>query len=563
MKHLLIGCGSQYIHVNLAVWYLRASCAVQSIPVTVLETTVNQPLHAQLLRVLEEAPDTVAFSCYLWNIETVLRLSKDIKTILPHVKIVLGGPEVSFDAPALRKSHPHIDYILCGEGETAYPALLKRIESAALPSGACDTDDWAVSDLDTLPSPYTEEMLDSARGRIVYYESSRGCPFRCAYCLSPACGPVRTFSLERVEQDLRTLAGAGVSLIKFVDRTFNWNRNRALSILNLLKKLPDGIRYHFEIGGDLLDEALVSALLSFPAGTFQLEMGVQSTHPATLTEICRSENTAEIFAHAKTIMTSEKIHLHMDLIAGLPYEGLAEFERSFNEVYACRPHTLQLGFLKLLKGSALHRDADEYGIRYRDYPPYEVLETPWLPAQALLSLGHTEDVLDRMYNSGRFTRTVRHLERFFPSPFEMYHTLGCALQKHSASRPVSALELYTLVYNTACKLDGVDSALLCDLLRCDQYAAAVTGKIPGIPEEDAEVKKAMIRAFLDDEQALFAHFPHLSGLSRRERNGRLRFMLSMHNPGSGEKMPRPALIAFDPLCKNSVNGLLPNILIKS
>ncbi len=556
MKHLLIALNSQYVHTNLAVRYLHAACAVQGLSVDVREYTVNQDSAMLLTEIVDLQPDTAAFSCYIWNIELALRLCSDLKSVMPGVKILLGGPEVSFRAQTLLIDHPYIDFVLCGEGEAQYPSLLHSIETGCtIPAGEPPDTYPVVPDLDALPSPYTPDMLRSLGGRIIYYESSRGCPFGCAYCLSPACGRVRAFSLDRVALDLRALTEAGVSLIKFVDRTFNHNRSRTLALLSLLRALPGNTRYHFEIGGDLLDEEVIEALCAFPPGTLQLEMGVQSTHTPTLAAVGRAEDTDKLLRGARLLMDSGRVHLHLDLIAGLPFEGETELEASFNTVYAVRPHTLQLGFLKLLHGSALRRDADKYGIVFRAYPPYEVLETPWMPAHTLLALKQTEEALDRLYNSGRFARTLRYLERFFPAPFAMYQFFGASLRTKSAGRPLSALDLYALVYDTGRTLPGADRTLLADLLRYDQCAAGATGQIPGLPSEDERDKQTLIRAFLDTPGELDALFPHLAACAPREQNSRLRFTLTVHDPVTLRPLRAPSLVIFDRLCKNSVNSL--------
>ena len=561
MRHILIGCSSQYVHTNLAVYYLSAACHKEGIPLTLLHTTVNRDSADTLRELLTLSPDTAAFSCYLWNIEFVLRLAADLKAVRPGLRVILGGPEVSFNASRLLEKHDQIDYVLCGEGEESYPALLRALErGGALPEGAVSRERGAVPceypvirALDTLPSPYTKEMLADLSGRIVYYESSRGCPYHCSYCLSSVCGGVRQFSLARVESDLRKLTEAGIPLIKFVDRTFNWDVERTLEILALLSTLSLKTRWHFEIGGDLLDDRVLKSLLAFPAGTIQLEMGVQSTNPDTLKEIGRREDVGRMLRYARRIIESGRIHLHMDLIAGLPFEGAACFENSFNTVYAARPHTLQLGFLKLLSGSPLRRDAETYGILYRDYPPYEVLATAWMSAEELLALKETEEAVDRFYNSGRFPRSLFYLEEFYSAPFAMYRALGRALREKSGNRPRSARSLYEIVYHSG-RQSGADGERLLDLLRVDQYAAGVAGPLSGLPPEDTAKTQAYVRSLLENEARLLARLPQLEGLSLWERNARLRFLLLCRNPETGER--EEGLVLFDRERRDPVTGRL-------
>ena len=561
MRHVLIGCSSQYIHTNLAVYYLDAACRREGIPLTLLHTTVNRDSAEVLRELLALRPDTASFSCYIWNIEFVLRLAADLKAVRPELTVILGGPEVSFTAPQILGKHGQIDYILCGEGEESYPALLRALEQGgALPEGAVSREGGAVPheypvirELDTLPSPYTKEMLSALSGRIVYYESSRGCPYCCSYCLSSVCGGVRQFSLARVESELRKLTESGVSLIKFVDRTFNWDVERTLEILDLLITFPGETRWHFEIGGDLLNDRVLERLFSFPAGAIQLEMGVQSANPETLREIGRRENIDRLLRYARRITESGRIHLHMDLIAGLPFEGAAQFEKSFNTVYAARPHTLQLGFLKLLPGSPLRRDAEKYGIVYRAYPPYEVLATDWISAEELLALKETEEAVDRFHNSGRFSRSLLYLEEFYASPFAMYRAFGRAVREKSGNQPIPAKSLYEIVYHSGIRA-GADGERLLDLLRLDQYAAGVAGPLPGLPGEDAARTQKIVRSLLENESQFLELMPQMEGLSPRERNARLRFLLLRRDPETGERAER--LLLFDRENSDPVTGQL-------
>lgn len=484
---------SKYIHSSLAPWCLAAGIntwAPRLQPV-VVESTINRPVQELAERLYETAPAVIGLCCYIWNIEQVAELAAVLKAALPNTPLVLGGPEVSYCAAEVFARIPQADYIICGEGEEPFARLCSALvagrhaEAEAVP-GVCtpqkpETEpytpcgDW--------PSPYTPAYFTALNGRIAYLETSRGCPFRCAFCLSGRCGGVRFLPLERAEQELLALAASGARTIKLVDRTFNCNRSRALHLWRFIlahygKEIPTEVCFHFEIGGDLLDEECLAVLAQAPAGSMQLEIGLQSFYEPTLTAIHRSADTSQLCRNIRTLLQPGNLHIHIDLIAGLPLETAEQFAQSFNTAYALQAHQLQLGFLKMLYGAELRNNAEKEGYRYAGTAPYEVLETPWLSEQNLKALHNTEDAVDRLYNSGRFALTLKYvLQATQLSPFALFETVGRHIQGAEAQQ--LSLDEYTArIQHCFTALPGVQTEPLRDALVCDRLASNSTGRLP-------------------------------------------------------------------------------------
>ncbi len=459
MKTVLVGINSKYIHTCLAIWYLKASVNETSDNsnnlVVTREFTINDNKDNILSEIYKEKPDVLTFSCYIWNIELILLLSKELKKLLPECKIILGGPEVSYDARLVLQENYSIDLVLCGEGEETfsqvYSCLLNHSDDYKMLSGiAYRTDNsikynegfCLVNNLDEIKSPYTAELMVAVANRIVYYESSRGCPFSCSYCISSTFNGVRFFSMDRVIQDLSTLLLYKPKLIKFVDRTFNCNKRRAKEIFEYIIGLNCDTLFHFEAAADLFDDEALDILSRAPKGLIQLEIGIQTINNNTLEEIDRVTDIAKLTSNVKRILTNENIHVHLDLIAGLPYENLKSFKSSFNEVYGLSPHQLQLGFLKLLKGSKIRNEAQKHGFTYRNYTPYEVLYNNYISFEDILLLKDVEEVLERYFNSSRFTSSLLFIEKYlFSDAFELYYRLSVFCRdKGYLDRPISYKE---------------------------------------------------------------------------------------------------------------------------
>ena len=403
MKFLLVALNAKYIHSNPAVYSLRSYVgeALQK-HVEIAEYTINHSFGEVLADIYKRKPDVIGFSCYIWNISMILELIPEVSKLLPEVPIWLGGPEVSFDATQLLAKYPMVTGVMIGEGEETFRELLEYytqgqdgslqgISGLCLPEGY--TAPRELTDISTLPFLYQD--LENFQNRIIYYESSRGCPFRCSYCLSSIDKKVRLRDLEIVKQELQFFLDHKVKQVKFVDRTFNCNHVHAMEIWQYLSEHDNGVtNFHFEIAADILKDAEIELLGKLRPGLVQLEIGVQSTNPRTLEAIHRSMNVEKLEEIVATIHAGRNVHQHLDLIAGLPFEDYDSFGASFNRVYAMAPQQLQLGFLKVLKGSEMHERAEEFGIHYLDKPPYEVLFTNWLSYEDVLKLNRVEEMVE-------------------------------------------------------------------------------------------------------------------------------------------------------------------------
>jgi radical SAM superfamily enzyme YgiQ (UPF0313 family) len=507
---------SKYIHSSLAQWYLLAGLEAfggGGVTAEVVEGTVNEDIVAVAERIIEKKPAAVGFCCYIWNIAFIKRLLPFIKSALPDANIILGGPEVSYNAGDILRDEPLVDYILSGEGERPFARLLDALRAGADVSsipGVCyrDAEHIIVSPpfcaSEDPPNPYTEAYFKTLNGRIAYLETSRGCPFSCAFCLSgrkqtalPAGGGVRFFDLERAKRDVLLLAGSGTKTVKLVDRTFNANKERALALFRFIiesygKTIPKGVCFHFEIAGDLLDEVTLELLKPAPKGAIQFEIGLQSFNPKTLEAISRKTSIDRLKGNIDKLRALGNIHIHIDLIAGLPYEDFESFAGSFNTAYTLGPHMLQLGFLKLLHGSPMRENPDIYPCRFSPAPPYEVLETPWLSPDELQRLRDAENALDSLYNSGRFRRTLAFvLEQTGLTPFELFLCTGAFLAEGTARRlPLDGFTALMLEFFGS--LNGIDQMSLRDVMVCDRLASVAGGKLPeALKIPDSRLKAIM------------------------------------------------------------------------
>ena len=645
METLIVALNSKYIHSALAPWYLKASCGRECGTVRVLERTINEYAEDILAAIYGYKPDVTAFSCYIWNIRMVLELVSDLKKLLPQSIIVLGGPEVSYDAGELLKKHEQIDYIIAGEGEKSFPQLLARLaenkasegeppEGCILERGDASAFAWAgntglaptgglnsinnlnsigklnsigglksieglscrsasgivnsppafVIDLDSIPSPYTDEMLSSLKNRIAYFEASRGCPFSCSYCLSSVSEGVRTFSPERIFSDLERLVGSGVSQVKFVDRTFNANRERAKLILKHIIETygSTACNFHFEVGADLFGDEIMSILENAPKGLIQIEAGVQSTNEKALAAVCRKTNTTRLLDNIRRLASTGNVHIHADLIAGLPYEDYGSFARSFDRVYAAGPHQLQLGFLKFLKGTRLRREtdsegdgegyreadpegggktdacphtteahprtadaqphsagaqthttdahprtADAGGYIYRDTPPYEILSGGYLDYEELAKLKGIAGLVDKYYNSTRFAYSLDYLiNKDFGSPFSFFENFQEFYEKSGfLTNPAALREYYAVLERFAAgRLDEDGRSMFRELLRLDFLASDNTGTLPAFFENRGSGRlQDKCFEFLRDSGKMAGLIPEAAGLTPKQSIKKVHF----------------------------------------
>lgn len=440
-KTLLVAVNAKYVHTNIAVRYISRYCKARGMECDFSEFTINEPKNNVLAKLYQADCDAYGFSCYIWNIGYIIELCKSLKKLRPNRKIFLGGPEVSFDGEELLNNFHFIDYVICGEGETA---VLKLI--SAFPDKRQIIYGKKLENMDELPFPYTDDDLKRVADgeKLVYYETSRGCPFSCSYCLSSVDAGVRFLPVERVKAEIEKLVKNKVQTIKFVDRTFNADKKRTKEIWEHCLSLEGETNFHFEIGADLLTDELVDMLKAEGGRKFQLEVGVQTTNKRTISEISRTMNLEVLKKNILRLRKETEAKLHLDLIAGLPFEDLCSFKKSFNDVYAMRPHVLQLGFLKLLKGSPLRGNSQRYGMTFSDSAPYEVFSTRWMSYDDIIKLKGVEDVLERFYNSERFCETLEKAMESFDSPFEFYERLASYWDKKGlVGQGVKRISLYS------------------------------------------------------------------------------------------------------------------------
>ena len=434
---LLTAINAKYIHSNLAVYSLKAyaqSCydeqSCYDAQIEIAEYTINQQVEDIMMDLYKKKPDMLCFSCYIWNITYVEELIREIAKVLPETEIWVGGPEVSYDAKKFLEKFPEVTGVMKGEGEETFAELLKTHDLAAIKGITYREKEkivenpWReVMDLNKVPFVY-QDMTNFAN-KIIYYESSRGCPFSCSYCLSSVDKKLRFRDTELVKKELQFFIDNEVPQVKFVDRTFNCSHKHAMEIWRYISEHDKGItNFHFEVSADLLNKEEIAFIQTMRPGLIQLEIGVQSTNPETIREIRRTMKFEKLAEIVKEIKKPGNIHQHLDLIAGLPFENLDSFKKSFDDVYELRPEQLQLGFLKVLKGSLMEQNQKQYELVFRDKPPYEVLSTKWLPYEDVLLLKGVEEMVEVYYNTNQFTHTLAELEREFESYFELFQKLA-------------------------------------------------------------------------------------------------------------------------------------------
>ena len=441
MKILLTAINAKYIHSNLAVYSLRACAGEYRDQVEIAEFTINNQKDYILERIYKKKPEVLCFSCYIWNLDYVESVSREFHKLCPEVPIWVGGPEVSYEVEAFLQTHPQITGVMIGEGEKTFREVcayysnggdLGKISGIAFQEKESAKEEAARvvftparEPMDMSSIPFCYDTMEDFSNRIIYYESSRGCPFSCSYCLSSIDKKLRFRNIELVKKELQFFIDQKVPQIKFVDRTFNCNHAHAMAIWKFIKENDNGVtNFHFEISADLINEEELALISDMRPGLIQLEIGVQSTNQATIEEIHRTMKLDRLQEVVRKIQAGGNIHEHLDLIAGLPYEDYATFRNSFNEVYSWKPNQLQLGFLKVLKGSYMYDHQQEYEIIYHDQPPYEVLSTRWLSFSDVLRIKQVEEMLEVYYNSGQFEITMKLMEKLFDSAFDMFQELG-------------------------------------------------------------------------------------------------------------------------------------------
>ncbi|WPK12214.1 DUF4080 domain-containing protein [Lysinibacillus louembei] len=482
MKIVLATLNAKYIHTNLAIRYLKASAYPEFIP-ELAEYTIKDPAFNIVSDLFQKQPDVVGFSCYIWNIEETLHVIKMLKTVLPNTKVILGGPEVSYDVHHWLKNHAEIDFIVMGEGETSFKELLHYLDgdiSLEDVRGICYLEDGKVKihaqppkiDLRELATPFRfEEDLPHLGKRIQYIETSRGCPFQCQFCLSSIEVGVRYFNREKIKEDIRFLMDNGARTIKFVDRTFNISRSYAMEMFQfLIDEHKPGVVFQFEITADIMRPEVIQFLNdNAPKGLFRFEIGVQSTNDLTNELVKRRQNFEKLKRTVTMVKEGGKIDQHLDLIAGLPEEDYASFRDTFNDVFAMRPEELQLGFLKLLRGTGLRLEAKKYGYTYVDIAPYEIFSNNVLTFDDIVRIKHAEDVLEKYWNAHRMDYTIEYLvTEVFETPFDFFQSFGTYWEMRGWSRIGHQLEdLFQRLLEFLQTVPNVDLAIVQNIMQLD------------------------------------------------------------------------------------------------
>ncbi|MBP2072231.1 B12-binding domain-containing radical SAM protein [Thermoanaerobacterium butyriciformans] len=520
MKTLLVGLNAKYYHTNLAIRNIKWYC--KPMEIEILEMTINDDTDYVLYEILKKMPDVVGFSCYIWNIEKVLKLCEYIKKVKKEIIVVLGGPEVSYDAENLLKSG-YIDFVVLGEGEITFKRLLERIYN----SRSIDDLDGIVYrknediivkiktdyvSLDDIPFPYIDEEISD---KLVYYETSRGCPFRCSYCLSSLDNKLRYATIEKVKADLNELSKMGAKIVKLIDRSFDSNIKRAIEILNIIRGLKGDTVFHCEVNPELINKEFIDSLKGIK-DRIQFEVGIQTTNRNTLINVSRNPDVDGALKGIKLIVDAG-IKVHVDLIAGLPGDSFKSVANSFNDVYKLNPDEIQLGFLKLLKGTDLRKNADKYCIEFRSDTPYEVLKTSTMSYYELYELKSIAFLVDKYYNSGRFNKTLNFLLSFYDEPFDLYKSMYDYWESYNLfNRRHSLNDLFDIMYKFAVS-KRIDSELLEDYLRYDYMYSTNNKAYPDCLKDLHQKIPDNVKSLLHNDEWLQNNLPLAKNMSSIEK----------------------------------------------
>lgn len=575
MKIVLVSINAKYIHSGLAIRYLASYCAGDFPHIELQEFHINEPVETIIAEIYRLRPTVVGFSCYIWNIEYVLKVVDTLGQLLPDLVVILGGPEASFSGEELLVQHPAVSYVIAGEGEEAFRALLQALTAGKEDLGyipglywrkngevRCNGGYQEIQDLDTIPSPYVKE-LDDLEHKLVYLETSRGCPYRCSYCLSSISRQVRFFSLDRVKADMKRLIDAGVPQVKMIDRSFNWPKERAREIWRFIAEHSHQTAFHFEIRPDLLEEEDLSFLAQMPPGILQFEIGIQSTNPQTIKAIQRNMVIDKALEAIRRLAQAGNIHLHVDLIAGLPYEDLKSFAKSFDDVFSTGPQRIQVGFLKLLPGSRMRQEAATMDYLYTWFPPYEVMQSDAMSYEDLLMVKDVEHLVELYYNSKRFSHGLALANHLWGSAFAFFRDFAQYWRERSYfSYGHKMRKLYDIFLDFFHRKQPTVTDLAVEVLKFDFLLSE--GKM-GLPASLSpygfKESRARFRELCASEDYLKAYLPELVGYSSREINKRIRierfeYKVSTLSPGTTWVYPESGseMICFDYAQRHPVTG---------
>lgn len=534
MKILLTTLNSKFIHTNLAIRYLNQMVKdIEDIDVDIREYTINNELDFILKDIYANNYDVILFSTYIWNVNDIVKICNNLKKVNKNVKIALGGPEVTYDSEESMKKYDFVDYILYGEGELVFRDFVKSLK------GDIDIKDVNgivyrnngeivrnkpmkdIENLDIIPSPYVDLNKAEYENRIVYYETSRGCPFNCQYCLSSTLQGLRYFSIDRVKSDLKALIDARVSQIKFIDRTFNANKKFAMEIMQfLMENDNDYTTYHFEVTAHLLTEDMLEFLKGCKEGLFQFEIGVQTTNEKVLEAVGRRDDFSKLSYVVQKIASYRNIHQHLDLIAGLPYEDYNSFENSFNDVFNLGIEHLQLGFLKMIKGTGIRNNADEHEFRYKEYPPYEVLYNKYITYNEILKLKDIEEILERYFNSKNFVLSMRYIihNYYKESPFKFFEDFATYFNKNGYfNMSQGKNQLYKILLDFYTEQINKNIELFTEIIKYDYISLGKTSNVPGFMSKiEVEDFKNRCHLFLQNEENILKYIPRFENTPAKQ-----------------------------------------------
>ena len=574
MKILLIAINAKYIHSNPAVYSLAAYAnhnltqeEKEKCQIEIAEYTINHRVEAIIADIYKKKPDVLAFSCYIWNWEYVQEVMVELHKLLPKVSIFLGGPEVSFTSEEIVKQYPFLAGIMIGEGEETFLELCRAyVEGrdvnllpgiSGQPRGLVNINDI----------PFFYDDMEAFEHRIVYYESSRGCPYRCSYCLSSIDKTVRLRDLNLVKKELQFFLDLKVPQVKFIDRTFNCNRDHACEVWQYIHENDNGVtNFHFEISADILSDRELAILGKMRPGLVQLEIGVQSTNPETIKEINRVMNVDKLREVVARIHSFKNIHQHLDLIAGLPFEDYITFQKSFNEVYSMKPEQLQLGFLKVLKGAKMWEKAAEYGIAYTEKPPYEVLFTNWITYDEIQKLKQIEEMVEMYYNSNQFTYTLSMLEQEFETPFDLYQALANYYEEKGFALQNPARSYRYQILLDFCKEKAPEKeGMYRELLTFDIYLREKMKTRPAFAKSQNSLKDISREIYQKEEETrqLLPAYEEYNSKQLSKMTHLEEFEYLVWRQGECKKLVENQLIIFDYNKRNPLNSEARVILVQA